>query len=212
MLSPGAVFLSMIFSCNTFYVSPTPFFPLTIPHNLLVSSTFRQWYTFALPVVASVGSVLVGSMAAVIISSKTEPLSAWLKSLNDPPPSERKGLPATNSPKQSESLVRSNPGVVGFGEGLEAINLQGNSIAAGGDGAPSTEPFNGPGGDTGAVGKGDRILLGMVLVFSLLFAYLSSLVGSSDLLGCFLGGMAFSGVPGVQRVWGRQVIIRVVTI
>ncbi|CAN0286965.1 unnamed protein product, partial [Laminaria digitata] len=44
----------------------------------------------------------------------------------------------------------------------------------------------------------------MVLSLSLLFAYLSSAIGSSDLLGCFFGGVAFSGVPGVEKVWERQ--------
>ncbi|CAN0317063.1 unnamed protein product, partial [Laminaria digitata] len=44
----------------------------------------------------------------------------------------------------------------------------------------------------------------MVLSLSLLFAYLSSVMGSSDLIGCFFGGVAFSGVPGVGRVWERQ--------
>lgn len=62
-----------------------------------------------------------------------------------------------------------------------------------------------PGERMGAMCLGDRVLFAMVLALALLFAYLSALVGSSDLLGCFFGGLAFSSVPGVRSVWERQV-------
>ncbi|CAM9442731.1 unnamed protein product, partial [Discosporangium mesarthrocarpum] len=50
----------------------------------------------------------------------------------------------------------------------------------------------------------DIALLVMILSLSCIMSYLSFLVGSSDLLGCFLGGLAFSGVPGARVAWDRQ--------
>eukprot|EP00752_Nemacystus_decipiens_P016265 g14545.t1 len=173
-----------------------------------------KWYDYAVPILASVGSVILGSLAAVLISSKTEPLGAWLSSLNGTINGE---IPAC---EQSQTVVgmmtrhrqeHRSPekhladNAVGRGPvdvEVTTIPLQvgattaaAATIAAARDGGSSS---------AGLVGRGDRVLLAMVLAFSLLFAYLSSLVGSSDLLGCFLGGLAFSGVPGVQKVWARQ--------
>lgn len=164
-----------------------------------------------MPVFASAGSVLVGSLATIFINSKTETLDAWLTALNHNPASlERACLEATEAPETVETGLVSAPGgglkASFVDEALEMMPV-GNG-ANGGSGRLQTTAVEGGGGDdggVGSVGRGDRVLLAMVLVFSLLFAYLSALVGSSDLLGCFLGGLAFSGVPGVQRIWGRQV-------
>jgi Kef-type K+ transport system membrane component KefB len=51
---------------------------------------------------------------------------------------------------------------------------------------------------------GDRLLLSFVLLSAALFAWLSSLVGSSDLLGCFFAGLAFSPILHCKQVWDRQ--------
>lgn len=51
---------------------------------------------------------------------------------------------------------------------------------------------------------GDRALLLAVLVVSAVLALLCRAVGSSDLLGAFLGGLMFSAVPRANEVWGRQ--------
>lgn len=136
-----------------------------------------------MPVLASVGSVMVGSVAAVVISSKTEPLGAWLPSLNG---TTNSGSSSTDH--DDDVNLTASP----FEEVVTTTRTEVVPREAGGDRA-------------GLVGRGDRALLAMVLAISLLFAYVSSLVGSSDLLGCFLGGLAFSGVPGVERVWSRQV-------
>ncbi|CAM9285274.1 unnamed protein product [Scytosiphon promiscuus] len=142
-----------------------------------------KWYDYAIPVLASVGSVAVGSVAAVFISSQTEPLGAWLASLN------RDSNKRTPSAPSAQAAVPLEGGVVSVTNDARATQ----HVAESGEERA-----------VGLVGRGDRVLLVMVLAFSLVFAYLSSLVGSSDLLGCFLGGLAFSGVPGVQRVWARQ--------
>ncbi|CAM9344573.1 unnamed protein product, partial [Hapterophycus canaliculatus] len=146
-----------------------------------------KWYDYAIPVLASAGSIVVGGVAAVLISSKTEPLGAWLASLD--------GI--------SDRQKYASPSVE------VAMPLEGDVVAATDTASvpPGTQNAAESGEERGVglVGKGDRVLLVMVLAFSLVFAYLSSLVGSSDLLGCFLGGLAFSGVPGVQRIWARQV-------
>lgn len=153
---------------------------------------FRQWYDYAVPVLASVGSVVVGSVATVFISSKTEPLGAWLESLNR---TSNKRNPSAPSAEVAVPLEGSVATTTNAASSLPTIQNAAESGEKRGVGL--------------VVGRGDRVLLMMVLAFSLVFAYLSSLVGSSDLLGCFLGGLAFSGVPGVQRVWARQVLIAV---
>lgn len=187
-----------------------------------------------MPVLASVGSVLVGSLAAVIISSKTESLSAWLSSLNGTNKSSSgggngshdshnsNGRPSPERPEEAAGAAtmrrqqqqRLSPAASSFPAhtGGRALTADDGKMAASspleeGVAATRTEvvPRDAGGNKPGLVRTGERALLAMVLAFSLLFAYLSSLVGSSDLLGCFLGGLAFSGVPGVQRVWTRQV-------
>lgn len=136
----------------------------------------------------------------------------------------------TSNPRADHSVPTSGDGAAGAGTAgvgreiaaLELATLNG----AGGEGGtagngPQGRLSNGLDGDGGGgsgdsgggsggcgegwVGTGDRVLLAMVLALSLLFAYLSSAIGSSDLLGCFFGGVAFSGVPGVGKVWSRQV-------
>lgn len=136
----------------------------------------------------------------VIINSQTKSLDALLESLNN---SARECLPSTNPPEGG--AVRSKPVLASAQENVDTTVFDGPATA---EENVRTEPgvSSGPiSGSVGAVGLGDRLLLAMVLALSLLFAYSSALVGSSDLLGCFLGGVAFSGVPGVQKVWGRQV-------
>lgn len=176
-----------------------------------------------MPILASVGSVIVGSLAAVFISSKTEPLGAWLSSLNGtnnggrPPCEQSQTAVGTVTRHGREHLSLEEQladNAVGRGPAdveMTTIPLQVGAAAAA-DTTPTTTTAaaarDGGGSNAGLVERGDRVLLAMVLAFSLLFAYLSSLVGSSDLLGCFLGGLAFSGVPGVQKVWARQVCMR----
>lgn len=193
--------------------------------------------------------MLLGCLATVFITSKTEPLDAWLSSLDRvntrgdshnsgidhsvestaiPPPSSgvrlRKQQQLTPSSSASRTtatgttcsgrdhldrhadqkvdpaldLVTSKP----LGNGVEHEAHEGGHLIA-----PQIPGGGGGGEDIGpsVVKKGERVLVAMVLALSLLFAYLSALVGSSDLLGCFLGGLAFSAVPGVQSIWGRQV-------
>lgn len=166
-----------------------------------------QAYKYVVPVLASVGSVLVGSLATIFINSKTERLDAWVVSLNHP---RRERISSLNFPETPEpGLVVSKSGEVRTGAFEESgmMPLDGVVSVGGGAAQPgnSDRPRNGGVGGVESVGLGDRALLAIVLAFSLLFAYLSALVGSSDLLGCFMAGLAFSGVPGVQRVWGRQV-------
>lgn len=204
---------------------PPPIWPLRYlllctPHTIntfvLVIATSWQWYDYAVPILASVGSVIVGSLAAVIISSKTEPLGAWLSSLNGTNTGGTHAREQTQttvgavtrhrqehfSPEKllADNAIGRGPAdvemTVPLQVGAATTTTATTSIAAARDRGDSS---------AGLVGRGDRVLLAMVVAFSLLFAYLSSLVGSSDLLGCFLGGLAFSGVPSVQKVWARQV-------
>ena len=168
------------------------------PHSL-------QVFSYVLPVLASAGSILVGGIVTVVVSSKTEELDSLLKSLNDPA-RRRYSSGSTPNPLRSE-LVQSKPADTDASRQSDTMLTDGAFEAGeniysqpGASNVPST-------GAIGAVGLGDRLLLLMVLALSLLFAYCSALVGSSDLLGCFLGGVALSGIPGVQRVWARQVCI-----
>ena len=174
-----------------------------------------------MPILASVGSVIVGSLAAILISSKTEPLGAWLSSLNGTNhggkflcEQSQTAVGAVTRHRQEDLSPekRLADNTVGRGPAdveMTTIPLQVGAAAtvAATATTPTTIIAARDDGDSSPdlVGRGDRVLLAMVLAISLLFAYLSSLVGSSDLLGCFLGGLAFSGVPGVQRVWARQV-------
>lgn len=210
---------------------PRPFSPpISICNN-----PGLQWHDYTVPVLASVGSVLVGGLAVVCISSKTEPLGAWLSSLNKKNSSNDSGRlsssparrveVATGTARQGEqdlspSVYRSPPAVdepaaaADRGQtlvGTTTLPLEPGVFSTPAAVAVSPTLYGGDAGrqgDAGSVRRGDRALLTMVLAFSLVFAYLSSLVGSSDLLGCFLGGLAFSGVPGVQTIWARQVIGR----
>lgn len=147
----------------------------------------------------------MGSLATVFISSQSKRLNAWMCSLNEASRRRRKPL-AANGPDTPESgfVARSSGG---SGTAVRSENLQIRPLGGvkrAGDNAPlEAVVIDCPAG--GSVGKGDRVLLAMVLALSLAFAYLSALVGSSDLLGCFLGGLAFSRVPRVRTVWGRQV-------
>lgn len=176
----------------------------------LVFGTSWQWYDYAVPVLASVGSVIVGSFAAVFISSKAEPLGAWLLSLNT---INNGGKPqcvgAVRQQQQEHLSPEKQFADNAVGRDLADVEMTTVPLRVGANTTTTTTPVAAArgGGDSGAglVERGDRVLLAMVLAVSLLFAYLSSLVGSSDLLGCFLGGLAFSGVPGVERVWARQV-------
>ncbi|CAM9980890.1 unnamed protein product [Ascophyllum nodosum] len=159
-------------------------------------------FSYVLPVLASAGSILVGGIVTVVVSSKTEELDSLLKSLNDPA-RRRYSSGSTPNPLRSE-LVQSKPADTDASRQSDTMLTDGAFEAGeniysqpGASNVPST-------GAIGAVGLGDRLLLLMVLALSLLFAYCSALVGSSDLLGCFLGGVALSGIPGVQRVWARQ--------
>ena len=47
-------------------------------------------------------------------------------------------------------------------------------------------------------------LLACMIVVSCVAAFLCRLVGSSDLLGCFVGGLLFSSLPEARDVWERQ--------
>lgn len=163
-----------------------------------------QWHTYAIPVVASVGSVLVGTLTAIFISSKTMQIEAWLSYLNDPDAS-RQEQPAAHGATRtfSNGIVHGSNGrsggpVAGAGV-IETAALEGDR------GGGHETRMQAVLGSRESIGRGDHILLGMVLMLSLLFAYLSALIGSSDLLGCFLGGLAFSRVPAVRQVWQRQV-------
>lgn len=185
-------------------------------HRLLVIGTSWQWYDYAVPILASVGSVIVGSLAAVFISSKTETLGAWLSSLNGGKPHCEQSQTAVGAVKrhQQEHLSpekRLTDNVIGRGPADVEMTTTPLQVGAAATTTTTLVAASRDGGyrSAGLVGRGDRVLLAMVLAFSLLFAYLSSLVGSSDLLGCFLGGLAFSGVPDVERVWTRQVHIGV---
>lgn len=196
----------------------------------------QQWYAYVLPVVASVGSILVGSLVTLFINSRTGPLNAWLMSLDRSPTSHQPlatpvniSAPAPASRSSAGETVAEHTRVTpSSGDGGRRIvtpataDMQSSAETNGGEknkGAGQNMTVGGmrlpesiydqevDGQDGGhAIGTGDRVLLAMVFALSLLFAYLSALVGSSDLLGCFLGGLAFSGVPGVRTVWRRQVI------
>lgn len=165
--------------------------------------------------VASVGSVLVGSLVTIFISSRTRPLNAWLASLNhSPTPTDEAAAAAAVKARETMEcgLVTRSSGSGGTGNTevhdvpqgctshsrrAEDRNRNGAQAALSDGGMRSQVG--------GAISRGDRVLLAIVLALSLLFAYLSASVGSSDLLGCFLGGLAFSTVPGVRPVWARQV-------
>lgn len=204
-----------------------------------------QWYSYAVPVLGSIGSVLLGVLATVFISSKTNQMHAWLTSLNDSsrrsssssysssPRRERVPSAVATSPDKISNMQAdhakpnsgdgaADAGQVGVGTEIATLELANVNAAGGGEGGGGREgavgegskdrlskgvggDSDGGGGPDGWVGTGDRVLLAMALALSLLFAYLSSAIGSSDLLGCFFGGVAFSGVPGVGRVWERQV-------
>eukprot|EP00903_Cladosiphon_okamuranus_P010852 g10252.t1 len=173
-----------------------------------------KWFDYAVPILASVGSVMVGSLAAVFISSKTETLGAWLSSLNDGGAPCEQSLTAEGAVKrhqQDHLSPKKQSTDTAIGRGPADVEMTRTPLQAGAAATTTTSTTtlveaSRDGGDKspGLVGRGDRVLLAMVLAFALFFAYLSSLVGSSDLLGCFLGGLAFSGVPDVQRVWARQ--------
>ncbi|CAN0354651.1 unnamed protein product [Ectocarpus sp. 12 AP-2014] len=190
-----------------------------------------EWHDYAVPVLASVGSVSVGGLAAVYISSKAEPLGVWLSYLNKKNSSNdngrlssspaRRAEVATGTARQGEqdfspSVYRSPPvadepaAAADLGQTLvdtTTVPLEPGVFSTPAAVAVSPTLYGGDAGrqgDAGSVRRGDRALLTMVLAFSLVFAYLSSLVGTSDLLGCFLGGLAFSGVPGIQTIWARQ--------
>lgn len=173
---------------------------IEITWNHFVSPCPVQAFAYVVPVLASVGSVLVGGIVTVIINSQTQALDALLESFNN---STRECLPSINSPEGG--AVRSKPVLASEPGNVDTTVLDGPATA--GENVRTEQGVsNGPiSGSVGAVGLGDRLLLVMVLALSMLFAYSSALVGSSDLLGCFLGGVAFSSVPGVQKVWGRQV-------
>lgn len=191
-----------------------------------------------LPVVASVGSILVGSLATLFINSKTRSLNAWLMSLDRsaafqqpldmatpanisaPAPASRSSVRETaaehtrvtpSSGDDDRRILTPTTAEMHLSAGTnrgEKNKEVGRKMAAGGMQLPETTHDQAVDRQDGghAIGRSDRVLLAMVFALSLLFAYLSALVGSSDLLGCFLGGLAFSGVPGVRTVWGRQVI------
>lgn len=170
-----------------------------------------------MPILASVGSVIVGSLAAILISSKTEPLGAWLSSLDGTNhggkflcEQSQTAVGAVTRHRQEDlspekRLADNTVGRRPADVEMTTIPLQAGAAATATTATTVVAVRDGGDSSLDLVGRGDRVLLAMVLAISLLFAYLSSLVGSSDLLGCFLGGLAFSGVPGVQRVWARQV-------
>ncbi|CAM9675350.1 unnamed protein product [Ectocarpus sp. 12 AP-2014] len=190
-----------------------------------------EWHDYAVPVLASVGSVSVGGLAAVYISSKAEPLGVWLSYLNKKNSSNDNGRLSSSPARRAEVAigtarqggqdlspsVHRSPQVVDepaaaadLGQTLvdtTTVPLEPGVFSTPAAVAVSPTLYGGDAGrqgDAGSVRRGDRALLTMVLAFSLVFAYLSSLVGTSDLLGCFLGGLAFSGVPGIQTIWARQ--------
>lgn len=169
-----------------------------------------------MPILASLGSVMVGTLAAVLLSSKTEPLGAWLSSLNGidiggKPAGEQSQTSVGAVTRQRQDYLSPEKELAdnAVGRGPADVETTAVPLQVGADTTTTTTVAAArDGGDSssaGSVGRGERALLAMVLAFSLLFAYLSALVGSSDLLGCFLGGLAFAGVPGVRRVWRRQV-------
>lgn len=154
--------------------------------------------------IASIGSVLMGGVATVLISSRTKQLSTWLSKLNHRPDGEiqRHAIdPSAEDSPGFNAIPRADDTVNSFGVG---DNFESSPFGdeRGRDGSQvqtiiGVQPRELRGGDT--------VLLAMVLALALLFAYLSASVGSSDLLGCFLAGLAFSRVPGVKQVWARQV-------
>lgn len=51
----------------------------------------------------------------------------------------------------------------------------------------------------------DSILLAVLFLVAALMAFACRLVGSSDLLGCFLAGLLFSSLDNAEASWHRQV-------
>ncbi|CAM9257218.1 unnamed protein product [Choristocarpus tenellus] len=147
-----------------------------------------KWHDYALPVAGSVGSVVVGIITTVLISGQSQALRVWLSSLDV----KENCLTSTRpTPSPCRPGAPYNPltlGDKGKTQDTVASSLSGSTATVRAEGKS----------------RGDYVLLVMVLSLSTLMAYLSALVGSSDLLGCFLGGVAFSRVPGVQTAWARQ--------